>query len=134
MKKHFRVCKEHSWDAEMDPEVQGLPQVLLGPNPFTNTVEPLKCRVNNCDNPVFKTYGVKCYHNRAQVFYHVETKSIKRACWVCRQYFDVPLDEAKALYIEHRECGGLLARWLDVDTFRLKGGCTKCDYTEDKGI
>lgn len=134
MKKHFRVCKEHSWEAEMDLEVQAMPQVLLGPNPYTTSVEPLECYVKGCASPVFKTYGVKCYHNRAQIFFHEPTRTIKKACWVCRQHFDVPDEQAKALYIEHRDCGGLLARWLDPDTFRLKGGCTKCDYSEDKSV
>lgn len=133
MKQHFRMCKEHAHEAEQDPEIRALPNSVLGPDPFTNK-EPLVCRENGCENPVYKTFGVRCYHNRLQPYFDVETRTIKENCWVCRQRFDVPLDHAKSLFIEHTNCGGLLARWLDPDTFRLKGGCTKCDFSEDKAI
>lgn len=131
--KHFRLCVQHAHEAEQDPETRALPNSIIGPNPIAG-LEPLVCREEGCKNPVYKTFGVRCYHNRIPVFFHVETKTIKKACWVCRQRFDVPLEEAKSLYIEHTGCGGLLARWLDPDTFRLKAGCTKCDYTEDKAV
>lgn len=128
------MCLAHAKEAELDPEFKDLPNSVMNPNPYTKSIEPLVCYREGCEAPVYKTFGVRCYHNRAQVFFDVDTKSIKRSCWVCRTHFDVPLEEAKALYIEHMGCGGLLARWLDPDTFRLKAGCTKCDYTEDKGI
>ena len=73
-----------------------------------------------------------CYHNRLPLFFDEATRTIKKRCKVCEQVLDVPLEIAKTQYIEHNGCGGLLARWLDHTTMRLKGGCTKCAYSEDR--
>lgn len=74
----------------------------------------------------------QCYHNRVRPHFDVATRSIKKHCTNCQHTWDVDVDEAKSLYIEHVGCGGLLARWLDHSDMHLKAGCTKCDYTEDK--
>ena len=73
-----------------------------------------------------------CYHNRLPLFFDENIRTIKKTCKLYEQTFDVPFEVARTQYIEHVGCGGLLARWLDRATMRLKGGCTKCDYSEDR--
>lgn len=130
----FYACGKHKADIESDRYIKHLPQSDVAPRTeWPHVTDYPKCCIPECEEEPARIYGAACCHERLNAYFDERTRTINKVCWLCRYRFNVSHDEAKQQFVEH-DCGGILAKWVDPNTFNLRVDCTKCNLSERRSL